>query len=1088
MAKKPTYKELEQRVKELKNEAVERKRTEEALKNAQQELEAVLDAAPASIWRKDIEGKYLQVNQRYCDTVGLSKEGVIGKTDYELYPEEIAEKYLQNDRSVIATGTSQYGLTERHITPSGRVGWCLSNKIASRDHRGNVVGTIGFALDTTAVIMAEEALREGQERLRTIANTALDSIFSKDLNRRYTFVNKAMVQLMGCTEADLIGKVPEEVFDKEDAAIVNEVDERTLNGENISEIRSLSIAGKTHVFHTIQVPLLDPDGNIMGISGIVRDNTDSMKILEALRESEEKHRLLFESAGDAIFIHDAEGRILSVNPIACEMLGYTHSELMSMTVANVDTPEEAQNAPDRIARLMVQGHLAFETVHRHKDGSTIPIEVSARLITWDGQPMTMSICRDITERKRAEEVVLKKNEILAGINRIFETVVTSGTDEEFGATCLDVIEAVTDSNISFLGEIGPDGLFYEIAVSNPGREACSPLSLQGGSKPPRKFRTHGIYGRVLLEGKTLIMNDPSSHPDIIGFPKGHPPLNSFLGVPLKQAGQTVGMIAVGNRKGGYSSEQRKALEVLSPAISETLARRRAVRALHRSEELHRATMANLPGGAVFVLDSNLRYILAEGQGLESAGFLSADFEGRTIWEAPDAPITKHHETLVCQALLGSGAQQEHKSRDRWYMSECVPIRNQKGVETHSIILSYDITMRKDMEEFLRKARDELEIRVRERTAELEERVAQLARLSLKLTLAEQKERRRIAAILHDHIQQLLVGAKLNQELLINDLDDSRKTEATRVLDLINRSIMDMRSLSTELSPHVLQSGDFTAALKWLAGWMREYHGLEIDYEPKERIMIDKKDLAVLSFQSVRELLLNALKHSGETTVELKTDCINENLRITIRDQGKGFDPETVWNQLELRQTFGLFSIRERLQLLGGRLEIESAPNEGSTISLIVPMEKRRTTSKKFRNPKAPGKPVPNSPSSKRSSEKIRVLVVDDHPVVREGLASMVASHVDLEIVGEASDGEEAVRLALKLVPDAILMDIAMPNMDGVQATRIIHSEFPHIRIIGLSTYDDDGQTTAMLNAGALVYRSKGVKKEELISLIRRDGQ
>ena len=90
---------------------------------------------------------------------------------------------------------------------------------------------------------------------------------------------------------------------------------------------------------------------------------------------------------------------------------------------------------------------------------------------------------------------------------------------------------------------------------------------------------------------------------------------------------------------------------------------------------------------------------------------------------------------------------------------------------------------------------------------------------------------------------------------------------------------------------------------------------------------------------------------------------------------------------------------------------------------------------------------------------------------------MVASHVDLEIVGEASDGEEAVRLALKLVPDAILMDIAMPNMDGVQATQIIHSEFPHIRIIGLFTYDDDGQTTAMLNAGALVYRSKGVKKK-----------
>jgi len=101
----------------------------------------------------------------------------------------------------------------------------------------------------------EEALRESGERLRTITDTALDSIFCKDINRRYTFVNPSMLQLMGCTKADLIGKVPEEVFDKEGAAIVNGVDERTLNGENISEVRSLSIAGKPYIFHTIQVPL-----------------------------------------------------------------------------------------------------------------------------------------------------------------------------------------------------------------------------------------------------------------------------------------------------------------------------------------------------------------------------------------------------------------------------------------------------------------------------------------------------------------------------------------------------------------------------------------------------------------------------------------------------------------------------------------------------------------------------------------------------------------------------------------------------------------------------------------------------------------
>ena len=123
---------------------------------------------------------------------------------------------------------------------------------------------------------------------------------------------------------------------------------------------------------------------------------------KTLRESEEKHRLLFDNAGDAIFIHDMEARMLAVNPTACELLGYSHTELMSMKIDQVDTPEEAKHAPDRIAQLMERGHFTFETVHQRKDGSFIPTDVTARRISWENKPAMMSICRDITERKHAE--------------------------------------------------------------------------------------------------------------------------------------------------------------------------------------------------------------------------------------------------------------------------------------------------------------------------------------------------------------------------------------------------------------------------------------------------------------------------------------------------------------------------------------------------------------------------------------------------------------------------------------------------------------------------------------------------------------
>ena len=124
---------------------------------------------------------------------------------------------------------------------------------------------------------------------------------------------------------------------------------------------------------------------------------------EAIRQSEGKHRLLFDSAGDAIFVVDMEARMLTVNSLACERLGYTHAELMSMTLNQVDAPAEALHVPDRMTQLTEHGHATFETVHQRKDGSLIPTDVTARLITWDGQPAIMSICRDITERKQAEE-------------------------------------------------------------------------------------------------------------------------------------------------------------------------------------------------------------------------------------------------------------------------------------------------------------------------------------------------------------------------------------------------------------------------------------------------------------------------------------------------------------------------------------------------------------------------------------------------------------------------------------------------------------------------------------------------------------
>jgi PAS domain S-box-containing protein len=195
--------------------------------------------------------------------------------------------------------------------------------------------------------------------------------------------------------------------------------------------------------------------------------------------------------------------------------------------------------------------------------------------------------RDITARKQAEEAVRQTNSALVGINRILGAALTCETEEELGRACLEVAQGVTQSGFGFIGELN-EKEFEEIASSNPGREACTLLEASGHSGPHGTLAIHGLYGRVLSDGKGLFTNDPAHHPDSVGLPDGNPPLKSFLGVPLIREGGVVGMVAVGNRRGGYTQVEQGALEALSPVMVEAFVRKRAEEALRLSEEKHRS--------------------------------------------------------------------------------------------------------------------------------------------------------------------------------------------------------------------------------------------------------------------------------------------------------------------------------------------------------------------------------------------------------------------------------------------------------------------------------------------------------------------
>jgi len=222
---------------------------------------------------------------------------------------------------------------------------------------------------------------------------------------------------------------------------------------------------------------------------------------------------------------------------------------------------------------------------------------------------------------------------------------------------------------------------------------------------------------------------------------------------------------------------------------------------------------------------------------------------------------------------------------------------------------------------------------------LEERVAarteQVRELALALTTAEQRERKRISEMLHDHLQQLIHGARIWADTLATEGLDASPDAPDRLLDLLDEALETTRSLTVELSPPVLQEKGLSAALDWLAQHVADTHNLQLQLDVPDHLHVPAEDLRTLLFRSVRELVFNVVKHAGVDTATLRARHADDSCVIEVADEGRGFDPACVEEDAEAH--FGLFSVRERLDLVGGRLTIDTAPGDGTRARIEVPL-------------------------------------------------------------------------------------------------------------------------------------------------------
>jgi PAS domain S-box-containing protein len=392
------------------HDITERKRTEEALRESEERFRKFADEATFEGIIIHDEGKILDVNKQFSTMHGYERTELMGIDSFKtIAPEsrEIVLKHIQGgyEKPYAAVGLKKDGSA-----------FPIEIHAKTIPFHGKMVRAVAVR-DITERKQAEEALRTSEAQLSNAMEIAKLGYWEYDVAEDIFTFNDHFYEIFRTTAEKVGGyKMSSEQYAKQfvhpdDISLVGieirkAIETTDKNFSRQLDHRIIYADGEIGYISVRFFIVKDSHGRTVKTYGANQDITERKQAEEKLRESESHYRTLFESAGDAIFILDpATGRFIDVNQVACERLGYSREELLQMTPTDIDSPEYAPLVRKRIETLRQRGHLFFETVHVRQDGTSVPTESSSRIIEYDGKPAVLSIARDITERKQAEEAL-----------------------------------------------------------------------------------------------------------------------------------------------------------------------------------------------------------------------------------------------------------------------------------------------------------------------------------------------------------------------------------------------------------------------------------------------------------------------------------------------------------------------------------------------------------------------------------------------------------------------------------------------------------------------------------------------------------
>ncbi len=1004
-------------------DVTDRRRAEEALQQSEQRLRLFIHNAPAAIAMFDRDMKYVSVSRRWLEDYGLTGIDVMGRSHYEVFP-EIPERWKELHRRALAGEILRHE-ADHFERADGSVQWIKWQLHPWWTGAGEVGGIILFTEDITDRIQAEEALRESEELLRAATDHARVGLVVLDADRRYTFVNPAYRELMSLTGTDMIGRRMDEVLGPHYDQTCHCL-ERVFAGERVSYELSVPAGDRDRdrSYAVTCEPRWEAGARrVVGMVAVVTDITERKQAQEHLARVYAFTRQVVDIVPNFIYVKDGEGRFTLVNKAVADSYGTTVDELMGRTDADFNP-------------------------------HTTQVEQSRRM---DREVMSTG------QEWRGEEQITD----YSGRVRCLDTVKRPIFDER-GAT-VQVLGSATDITERKQAEAELKAIAWllrEDATSSPVPEPQPYGDLT-------ELNQAGIILRTV--GKDLLTSMTGDAVDLLGS----------SGAIYEKSGHYA--------SGLFSSHWCRFMDQASRARCGTADNRAALASgeWHCHESCWEAASRSMETGEPVDIPC---------KGGIRLYAVPIKVDGHTVGSIDIGYGDPPKDPEILSELADRYGVEPDTLRE---LSASMPSRPQFIVEVakarlrSSAVLLGEIIKRRRAEEDLRCLTDNLEVHISERTEALMHSQAQLRALATELNLAEQRERKRLAVELHDYLAQMLVlvRLKLGQSKRFSGPAQQCAEMITQADEVLTDALSYTRTLVSDLSPPVLYEFGLPAALRWLADRMRRHElGVALDLEEAGTVSLPE-DQAVLLFQSVRELLMNAAKHAGTGQATIRLSQQKGLLLVEVRDHGKGFDMAAAGAPPEdktVSSKFGLFSIRERMKALGGGFELQSAPGQGTMAMLTLPMkatDERAVRGK--RDEKATGggdhagSPVSHDSSvPPGASRRVRVLLVDDHAMMRQGLRSVLDSYADVEVAGEAADGEEAVASVERLRPSIVVMDINMPGKNGIEATAQITACHPEVAVIGLSVNAGGENQTAMLRAGAAMLLTKEAAVEQLYRAIQ----